>query len=210
MAAIVGKRLRFITIFSVQSGEELDRDRGTMHYREKGSLPAKKGGARFIKPPNFLKQKVGSGGLPPEILTKSQKFIEENPVDFTPFAKEYLVRLQGMVKDIKAGRLSGEEAIDSLTVTAMQLKANGGMFGYHLLSEVGDVLLNFLENIVELNAEAVSVIEAHLTTMHVILANMLRGDGGQEGLALSSELYQACRRYFKKYEVEDSNQKSGL
>ena len=46
--------------------------------------------AEFIKPPNILKAKVGSGGLSEDILNKAQLLLENNTVDFQPLAEIYL------------------------------------------------------------------------------------------------------------------------
>lgn len=81
----------------------------------------------------------------------------------------------------------------------MQLKANGGMFHYQLISDVADICLQFVESIKEYDAEVLEIIEAYENTIDVILENKLRGDGGPEGYELVMELHKACKRYFKKH-----------
>ena len=81
----------------------------------------------------------------------------------------------------------------------MHLKANGGMFQYHLISDIADICLQFLEAIEEYNDEAIEIIKAHEQTIQIILDNKLKGNGGKEGYELVKELHQACSRYFKKH-----------
>lgn len=160
--------------------------------------------ARFINPPNKLRQKIGTGGIDESLLTKSQNYIETNTeVDFTPVAKDFLQKLARVTRDIKAGKINGKDAIAAMIGPVMQLKANGGMFRYQLLSDVADIALQFLEKVDEINKDGFELIDAHEKTIQVIIANGLRGDGGSEGYALVKELDQARVRYFDKYGSKD-------
>ena len=81
----------------------------------------------------------------------------------------------------------------------MNLKANGGMFRYHLISEIADICLNFVESIETINNDAYDVIQAHANTINIIIANKMLGHGGKEGKALIKELEKACHRYMSKH-----------
>lgn len=157
--------------------------------------------ARFIDPPNILRQKVGYGGIDPLIVDRAEQFIDTNELDFGPFALQLMKTLNDLVKDCKAGRRKGKEAVDALTRPIMELKANGGMFKYMLVSEIADIVLNFLENIDDLNDDVHDIIAAHQNALSVIVMNRLQGGGGREGRALAEELYGACKRYYKKYDI---------
>lgn len=157
---------------------------------------------RFLKPPNILKQKVGDGGVPPERIARAQDFIEGTRVDFKPFAEEYLKTIEAALRGWEARNLSAREAIDRMTLPIMQMKANGGMFRYALISEIADTLLYFLEKLETLNADGVAVIRVHLSALASITTNSLTGSGGREARALIKELDLACDRYVKKHGVE--------
>jgi hypothetical protein len=154
---------------------------------------------RFIKPANILKQKVGTGGIDEALLEKSQKFIETAELDFLPYANQFLEDLVSRIKKAKTGKDTFQEKRDSLIRPVMQLKANGGMFQFQLVSDVADIALQFLEEVQEMNEDVFEVLSAHVGTIQVILTNNLRGDGGSEGYALVKELDKACKRYFAKY-----------
>ncbi len=153
--------------------------------------------ARFIKPPNILKQKVGVGGIDEALLDQSQKHIENTELDFTPIAEKFLKEFSARIKKAKTGK--GKISIENTVAPIMQLKANGGMFRYQLLSDVADICLQFLEGIEDLNKDAIEVLVAHEKTLQLIIMHKLKGDGGGEGYALVKELDKACRRYFKKH-----------
>ena len=152
---------------------------------------------RFILPPNVLKQKVGEGGIPADRLTRAQTYIKDNNVDFSPEGKKHLSALAVLIAE-------GRQAKDASTSTAlcekiilevMQLKAHGGMFHYGLVSMVSDVVLQFLERVKTLNTDVFAILGAYTNTMDVIFENEMRGDGGEEGMALAWELEQATERY---------------
>ncbi len=155
--------------------------------------------AKFITPPNVLKQKVGVGGIDESILDKSQQFIENTNLDFGPIANDFLKEFSSHIKKASDGKTNPDKAKDNMVGPIMQIKANGGMFRYQLLSDVADICLQFLEGIEGLNKDALEVVIAHEKALEMILKHQLRGDGGGEGYALVKELDKACRRYFKKH-----------
>ncbi len=155
--------------------------------------------AALITPPNSIKSKVGSGGLPVEIIQRAQMSIEDNKQEFEPTAEIYLNALSEMIVKCQRGEFSGERAIAALISPAMQLKSQGSMFKYPLLTEVGSILVNFLEVIKRLDNDAYDVIVAHKITIQAILAGRLQGDGGQQGRALVDALKSACIRYFQAH-----------
>lgn len=157
--------------------------------------------AEFIKPPNMLKAKVGSGGLSEEILDKAQAFLENNTVDFLPLAEMYL---DGVMKGIDLAKDSGpaddaEFTIATMLYPAMQLKANGGMFHYPLVTDIADRLIQFLEVIETPDIEAVEIVLAFHTTVRAVVHGRITGDGGKHGKELLAALNDACIRYFEKH-----------
>lgn len=151
--------------------------------------------ARFINPPNRLKAKVGTGGIDTSLLDKAQHYIDTAKLDFISYAQRFLNEMSETALEAKNNNANK----DAVILPVMQLKANGGMFQYQLVSDIADTCLNFLETIQEFNNDAYNVVKIHESTINVIITNQLKGDGGQEGLALLKELDQACKRYFSKH-----------
>lgn len=165
------------------------------HYKQKP-----KRNVEFIVPPNTLKQKVGSGGLSDEILEKAQKLLENNTVDFQPLAEMYLGSLMKGIEAAQARTASqdNEFLITSMLYPAMQLKANGGMFKYPLVTTMSDKLIQFLEVLDTPDEEAVELVIAFHTTIRAVVLGKIVGDGGAHGRELVKALDDACTRYFEK------------
>lgn len=159
------------------------------------------GGVRIITPRHTLREKLGYGGIDPAVLTRAQEFIEDTTVDFEPFAKTFLERLKDQIQTLRAKPVRNQADIHALTRPVMELKANGGMFKYPLITEIADILLNFLESLSVLNDDALDVVDIHYKTLTAIVSGKLTGDGGREGRKLAGELDGACQRYMKKHQT---------
>lgn len=163
----------------------------------------------FIMPPNTLKAKVGSGGLSEEILMKAQELLENNSVDFQPLAEMYL---NAMTNGINAARRAEDDSdpeplIAAMLYPAMQLKANGGMFHYGLITAAADKLVQFLEVIIKPDADALEIVLAFHTTIRAIIMGRIQGEGGRYGKELLDALDSACLRYFDRYPYNRSAEK---
>jgi len=166
------------------------------HFNQK---PRRK--AEFIKPINILRSKAGYGGLDEDILSKAQALLENNSVDFLPMAEMYL---SGMMRGIERARNpapgeSEEILIAGMLYPTMQLKANGGMFRYPLVTRIGDKLIQFLEVIEATDKDAIEIVLAFHTTMRAVLMGRVIGSGGKHGDELMQALEAACLRYFQHY-----------
>lgn len=157
--------------------------------------------AEFIRPPNTLKAKVGSGGLAENILNKAQALLESNSVDFLPLAELYLASLMHGIDNARKEVLitDPEPLIAGILYPAMQLKANGGMFHYQLVTKTADKLIQFLEVIESPDEDALDIVMAFHSTIRGIIISRITGDGGRHGLELMDALDEACLRYFDKH-----------
>ncbi|MFP4314336.1 MAG: hypothetical protein ACLFR0_08420 [Alphaproteobacteria bacterium] len=155
--------------------------------------------AEFITPPNTLKAKVGQGGLSEDILDKAQKLLENNTVDFLPLGELYLNNLMKGIEAAKDHHKDDKEHVISMMLyPSMQLKANGGMFHYPLVTKIADKLIQFLEVIEEADIEAIEIVLAFHTTIRAVILGRITGDGGLHGQELLNALNDACVRYFDK------------
>mgnify|MGYP001085751578 CR=1 FL=1 len=155
----------------------------------------------YINAPNYLKQKVGSGGIPPKLIEDAQKVIENNEVDFTPYTQNFLDFISATIDKALKSKFRTHDHVTEMIYPVMQLKAHGGMFRQPLISEIAASALSFLENIYVLDDDALDVIKAHYNALKPILENRIRGLGGKEGQILVKELHNVCQRYYTKYDI---------
>lgn len=151
--------------------------------------------ARMIKANTILQAKVGLGPLDDKVLSRCQDVMDNNKVDFTPLAKEYLTGLWDALEHTREGRHTHKDAVIAMTGPVMQLKAHASMFRYTLVGGLANIMLGFLESVEEIDADALDIIEAHHKTLRTIVHKQLQGDGGSSGDALKAELKEAIRRY---------------
>lgn len=161
----------------------------------------KKRSVEFIEPDQTLKSKVGYGGLDKTILEQAQKLIEDNTVDFVPEGMRYITALQESIKIAKQQR--HKHSIDSLIAIianpAMSLKANGGMFGYPLITQISNLLIHFIEVTNDLDNDFFNVIDGFAIALNAVLIGGVTDDSETtKGQDLYIALEDACKRYFEK------------
>ncbi len=164
-------------------------------------MTEKKKKPRFIKPPNKLKAKVGGGGFDEKLVVKSQEHIDKPKMDFLPYAQKFLQDFSALVEEASKSEENFRTLREKLVRPVMQLKANGGMFQYPLITEVADIALQFLEdiNLDNINSETFEILRAHENALKMIVSRNLKGDDRPEGAILLKELNRASERYFSKY-----------
>ncbi|MDP2205694.1 MAG: hypothetical protein Q8K65_05250 [Alphaproteobacteria bacterium] len=157
--------------------------------------------AELISPPNRLKEKVGSGGIDEAVLMKAQELLERNTINFEPIANMLIDLLVEAIADAKSGDLKGEEAIEAMIYPAMQMKAQGSMFHYPLVSDISHILVNFLETVENTDRDVLDIVIAHKMSIKAVLASHLKGDGGKTGKELREALMEACGRYYRSKKI---------
>lgn len=153
--------------------------------------------AEVITPPNKLKEAVGNGGLDSHTINKAQTAMESSVVDFRPQALPILHTLEHAYDAASKGSIEGAAAIEAMIHPSMQLKAQGGMFKYQLVTDVCNTLVNFLETTEKIDRHVLDVVRVHIMTIRFIITTGLKGDGGKPGKDLRDALTAACNRFYK-------------
>jgi hypothetical protein len=147
------------------------------------------------KASKMLQQKVGAGPLDEEVVKKSQKVLDENDVDFTPMGLQFLGKLEAALKQANDASIDMKVRKQALTAPVMELKANASIFKYNLIGTLANIMLSFLESTPTLDKDAITIVDAHHKTLHMIVVKKMTGDGGQHGEIFVRELKDACARY---------------
>jgi len=157
--------------------------------------------AEFIMPPNKLKDKVGRGGFPKDVVIKCDAFIQNNEIDFAPYGYEYLEKIKTILDLAQNTRSvnSQFDYLDEISHHVMQLKASGSMFGFQAVTKIADTVLTFIESVEEINDDLFKIMAGHNACLELIFKKNIRGDNIKEIDVFTAELYDAIIRYNKKY-----------
>lgn len=147
----------------------------------------------------MLQAKVGTGDVDEKKVARSQAVIESDKTDFVPMAHEFFDNLERALQAVPQKPENVKQAIQPVIVEIMQIKANASMFNYTLVGTLAGIVLNFLENLQTWDEDTYTIVDAHLKTLRVIVSNSMKGDGGEYGHQLATELRDACQRYFSKH-----------
>lgn len=161
-------------------------------------MPAANTEVKVYKAARTLQAKVGTGAIGPEVVEKVQKNMDANTTDFQPVAQGFLDQLAAEIARAAQGQEDMEHLRANVTRIVMQLKANGAMFGYALVGDLSNVVMNFLESVSALDKDIVAILEANHKTLSAIVRTKMKGDGGAQGTALRTELEGVCRRYLER------------
>lgn len=151
---------------------------------------------KVIKADYLLKDKIGSGHIPPDVIKKCEDIIANTSFDFAPFAKDILDRLYTTLEKAKHKDIPLEDAKKAMTDQIMQLKASAPMFKYNLVGKLTNIMLGFLESIDDINDHTLEIISAHHKTLSTLITKKMAGDCGETGQKLENELRSACERYY--------------
>lgn len=156
--------------------------------------------AEFFMPKNALKEQVGTGGLSDEVLMRAQRIFDNHTEDFRPLAEVYLDNIKESMDEAKKAKddSNSEELITNLLMPCVQLKSNGTMFHYPLITRVANRFIEFMEVIDSLDPKAIEIVGAFHSTIKIILAEQIKDSSAPQGEALVEELNSACMRYFEK------------
>lgn len=141
--------------------------------------------------------------LSPREIEHIEKAIEKSQDRFSTeaVAKLRLVRAQlGAIEEGASGNRGGRDAdlaaLNRLIAdVSLELKGLGGTFGYPLLTAVAKSLHDFLDGRETLDAVRLEIVRHHLDAMYRVIAERLKGLGGDREAALLKAFHQATEQY---------------
>ena len=147
--------------------------------------------AQFINAPNNLKKaKVGSGRakLDPQVLARAEKVVEKIQQEYTAWADEDMAAFDTVLAELKSTGCDQPATIKKIFSLSLDMKGQGGSFGYLLMSEVAASLNDFIAKRTRLSPLDIEVVDSHISTLHAIFRQNVRDDGGETGRALIAGL----------------------
>lgn len=158
-----------------------------------------KAGQVVILKANFaLRMKIGKGGIAPKVLLACRRVMEENAFDFAPMARDILKTILSEIERLKTQKRTHKEALETLRIQVMQFKANAATFRYPLLSEIAHKLLDFLDQIDELDTPAIEIIMVFHDTAEKLLVRRDENRSDPRTRKIPEEFEKAFERYWKR------------
>ncbi len=81
---------------------------------------------------------------------------------------------------------------------AHELRGQGGIFGYPLVSLVAKSLFELTKDTLDRSNECIHLIQNHIETLRIVLRDEVRGDGGNLGLEIIKAMRLANAKFLKE------------
>ncbi|MEQ9491826.1 MAG: response regulator [Alphaproteobacteria bacterium] len=169
------------------------------------SLPStrnKKKRVWIFKLHRHLKAKLttgnGDAGEPlfdPELIAAAEAKIAEMESDYSDWVQDSIAEMDkahsAMVEDPSVS----EQNMETIHRVALELRGQGGIFGYPLMTQFGKSLYETTSADPDPTSKRLSLIEAHIDLIKVVVKQKIKGDGGETGRDLLQSLAQAKKKF---------------
>jgi hypothetical protein len=149
--------------------------------------------AEVFSPPNPLdKAKNGDGPvkIDPNVLREAEQVVDDFQEQYPVWAKKDIDGLKAALTQALASPDSHSEAFAEIYSRALDLKGQGGGFGYDLVTAIGDLLTKFMEDRDAMSERDFAIVTAHVEALTAVFREDIKGDGGQVGIQIVDGLRQ--------------------
>ena len=156
--------------------------------------------SRKIRPPGALNAKLRKvpGVSAEDLLAAAEEEVGKLAASYTEWVEKDVRRLSETLAAAKSDAANRKKHLEDLFLVAHDMKGQGGSFGYDLVTRIGNSLCRFLEkaDVADEAAfdKAYRVMEAHVGALKVVVAQHVKGDGGDIGRQLVAGLQKAVER----------------
>ena len=159
---------------------------------------ADNGENKVIKPPTSLNDKVGvdgPGAVDLKAIERAEQAIANLAGDYLEWVEEDLERIQNAANALKTATADEmASGLNDVFQISHDMKGQGGSFGYQLMTSIGDMLCGLVEERTEATPDLIEAIQVHISTMKLVIAERMEGDGGMGGRTLLEGLVQVSTK----------------
>jgi DNA-binding response OmpR family regulator len=189
------------------SGEEQrvknENDVTVVYSVDKVVKPTKPTDVWYWRLPNKLREKVAGGHaganvkgeLPADLLEEAEQQLERASLDFTKWALEYLSKLSDLCTEALMEPGRRVRHFSEMHTLALELRGQGGTFGYPLVSQIGKMLFDMTIEGCREDDNAVEIVKCHIDAMRAVLREKVAGDGGEVGRAVIKGLTKSIEKF---------------
>ncbi len=158
--------------------------------------------AIHFKLSNRLRDKLGAYKLKgvvefdPALIEAAQARIQALVGDYSSWVEQYIAEMSEAHGDLESGDGPSAKHLAKINSIAHELRGQGGIFDYPLTTDLGKSLYRATEDTsAVVTQNKLKLIGAHIDAIRTVFKNRIKGDGGEIGLALLSEIEAAVKRY---------------
>lgn len=152
--------------------------------------------SNLISPSTTLQTKAGTGWIAPDKIKACQAMLDNNSYDFAPIGTAILDRLQTPIEKARDGKITRPHAHEKILECVMQLKANGTMFQYPIVTSLCAVVMSFLETIENLDDQALEIAQTLHNHLSLIFEKQVKKTTSAPAKAMEKEIKSICHAYF--------------
>lgn len=195
--------------------EKAEEDCTVVYSAEKMTKPKAESDVFLFKPNNYLQEKCAGGRMnpgergemPTAVIEQAEQKLERAALDFTKWAQDYLGRLSDLCTQalLEPGRRT--QQFVEINQVALELRGQGGTFGYPLISTFGKMLFDSSREGCREDDAQVEIVKAHVDAMRAVLREKISGDGGEVGKALIAALREGIEKQEKARKAKNDELK---
>jgi len=156
----------------------------------------------LFKLPKSLKQKLSTGSKdsnePPfdaSLLKAAEEKIQNMSTDYADWVKESIEELQQAHHRAVEDPDQATEQFAVIHTMALELRGQGGIFGYPLISQIGKSLYDITKEHATVTPQLLDLIDSHIDLVKVVINQKVAGDGGDTGRQLLQSLAEAKKKF---------------
>lgn len=175
------------------------------------SLPSKRNTKKRVwifKLQRHLKAKLMTGngetGEPmfdQNLIAAAEAKIAEMESDYSDWVQESIEEMDQAYNAMVEAPATCEQYIERIHRIALELRGQGGIFGYPLMTQFGKSLYETTSAGVDHTSKRLSLIEAHIDLIKVVVKQKIKGDGGETGRDLLQSLAQAKKKFSNSRQI---------
>ena len=179
-----------------------DDDAIIVYSADKKVKPKKPTDVWYWRLQNSLREKAAAGlgaveikgEIPMDLIEQAEKELERASFDFTIWALDYLGKLSSLCTEALMEPGSRSRHFGDIHDLALELRGQGGTFGYPLISTFGKMLYDITGEGCGEDDTSVEIVKSHIDSMRAVIREKIAGDGGEIGRELLKSLKMSIKK----------------
>ncbi len=167
-----------------------------VHMKLFNKAPTLSAAAQIFYPKNKIKDKVGKGGLPSEMLSKADDAVVALKEDYCTIVEDQLVTIWESFNGVQDGTLNQDEGIADIMQAAFNFKGEAGTFGYPMIGQLGGSLYRYTN--VNPTAANMTIIKLHLEAIGAVARHKIQDDSHPIAKEIAKNLEIAIAKFSPK------------